>query len=830
MKLNSQMLLIKRVLSIVLPILLTIVLFDISLDLRIIDPTNIRWVMDAYHDWGQHYLGWAYFRVEPWTFPLGEISNYNYPVGSNVGYTDSIPFLAVFFKIFRSVLPENFQYLGLWIFVSYLLLAYYTLKILNIYRVNLFLSLLMLGFILTNPVLIFRAMHPALFGHWILVAGIYFYLIKPDSNQVHAKNIHLSLLIVFSALINPYLFAMVFGFSIIVPIKQAFFDKTLNPKRIIFYPASILLLVILFWFIIGLIKFGSAVDMEVGNSYGIYGLNLNALVNSFGFSNFLPSLKSVSNFQYEGYMYLGIGMIILMFLSLSAFIYLGIKNRKHVQKGSKFLPLFILTLFLSLFAITGTISFGEHILFELNLPKIILQVGEIFRASARFFWLSYYLFFFFTFIYFAKSHFSLNLKFIILSVLLALQLYDIKPILTFRNLEYGSYKTPYEENIWRTFIREFDVICTYPPFENHLLSNMDYQDIDYLALKERKPVTNGYVARDNVLESQKFKNALELELLSEINPEYLFITTANHLESFRTQFVKNTIDITSIDGYFFIYSKNKHLSQELLNENKSNSDSIRRIYSTQSNFQDCKPWSVVDSNLVYNIESIYSNNMVLKASGWAFSDNTQFDSLFVILSNSEKCYIYPINKTLRLDVNSHFNRNDLENSGFDFLILSDSLIDQVLQIGFAFKNKDNVLIYGPTTKLINDELIPRLTTASINDNININFNLENILKESASIEISGWAFIPEQNSAENNIKVLLIKENQIFEIETEKIDRQDVSQAFGSSFNLNASGFKIKFRANSIPSGNYELGLAIYNPKTQSYQMIKTKKILENHF
>lgn len=821
-----------RIAHYTLYILLTVFLFNYSLGLEIIDPTNNRWIMDAYHDWGQHYLGWAYFRVEPWTFPLGEIENYNYPVGSNVGFTDSIPLFAIIFKIFRSVLPENFQYLGLWMFSSYLLLAYYSLKILKIYRISFFFSLLMLAFILTNPSLIFRAMHPALFGHWILAAGIYFYLLKSNSEQVYWKNIQLSLLIVLSAVIHPYLFAMVFGFSIIVPVKQAFVDKTLNPKKIIIFPIAILIIVISLWYSIGLLKLGATANLGESTSYGIYGLNLNALVNSFGFSNFLPSLKKVSDYQYEGYMYLGLGMLLLILFSIVSFIYFIVRQKKAIQYKGKYIPLLVLAIILSLFAITGTVTFGGNILFEINLPKIVLQIGGIFRASARFFWLTYYLIFFGTFIYYARVAISSKLKYIILSILLAIQLYDINPILTFRNLAYGDYKTPFKENVWRTIFREFDVICTYPPFENHLLSNMDYQDIDYLALKERKPVTNGYVARDNVLESQKFKNALELELLSEINPEYLFITTANHLESFRTQFVKNTINITFIDGYYFIYSKNKHLPQQLLNENKYISDSIRRIYSKQTNFKECKLASVVDSNLVYNIETIYSNNMVLKASGWAFlknANNTQVDSLFITLSDDKKCFIYPINKTLRSDVNAHFKRIDLENSGFNFLLLSDSLVDRVLQIGFAFKTKDNVLTYSSAHMLINDEQIPKLTTASINNNSTINFNLEKVLKENTSIEISGWAYIPMQNSAENTIKVLFINENQIFEIETEKIYRPDVSQAFGSGFNLNASGFKIKFRANSIPSGNYQIGIAIFDLATQTYLVCNTKQILENN-
>ena len=71
----------------------------------ILNPSNINWLLSAYHDWGTHYLGWAYFQNEPWQFPLGHIENYNYPAGSNVGYTDSITLLALFFKLISFFLP-----------------------------------------------------------------------------------------------------------------------------------------------------------------------------------------------------------------------------------------------------------------------------------------------------------------------------------------------------------------------------------------------------------------------------------------------------------------------------------------------------------------------------------------------------------------------------------------------------------------------------------------------------------------------------------------------------------------------------------------------------
>ncbi len=37
-----------------------------------LQPSNINWLMTARHDWGTHYLGWAFYKNEPWHFPIGK--------------------------------------------------------------------------------------------------------------------------------------------------------------------------------------------------------------------------------------------------------------------------------------------------------------------------------------------------------------------------------------------------------------------------------------------------------------------------------------------------------------------------------------------------------------------------------------------------------------------------------------------------------------------------------------------------------------------------------------------------------------------------------------
>ena len=89
---------------------------------NVLNPTSIDWLLLG-DDKAQSFLGWHFFRNEGWKFPLGLISGYFAPVGENIGYTDSIPLVAIPLKLFNGLLPANFQYLGAWIYLSLILQA-----------------------------------------------------------------------------------------------------------------------------------------------------------------------------------------------------------------------------------------------------------------------------------------------------------------------------------------------------------------------------------------------------------------------------------------------------------------------------------------------------------------------------------------------------------------------------------------------------------------------------------------------------------------------------------------------------------------------------------
>ncbi|MBT5956832.1 MAG: hypothetical protein HOG97_08760, partial [Candidatus Marinimicrobia bacterium] len=186
-----------------LPLLIGVIAFVAITGGSIIWPQHISWLM-----WGDpatHHLGWAFFRHTPLLqFPLGANPNYGMAIGSSIVYTDSIPLFALLFKPFNSVLPETFQYTGLWILCSFMLQSFFAYKLLSLYTENRVLKLLGCVFFVLAPTSLWRLhVHYTLVCHWPLLAGIYLYLV----NRFSIKQ-WLALLCI-TVLIHGYLFIMV---------------------------------------------------------------------------------------------------------------------------------------------------------------------------------------------------------------------------------------------------------------------------------------------------------------------------------------------------------------------------------------------------------------------------------------------------------------------------------------------------------------------------------------------------------------------------------------------------------------------------------------------
>ena len=90
---------------------------------KIINPLYDSWLFNTDMDLKQHYIGWCHYRMSDWHFPVGLIDTLSYPISVSVIYTDSIPVLALIFKLFRNILPQHFQYFGMFGLLSFALMG-----------------------------------------------------------------------------------------------------------------------------------------------------------------------------------------------------------------------------------------------------------------------------------------------------------------------------------------------------------------------------------------------------------------------------------------------------------------------------------------------------------------------------------------------------------------------------------------------------------------------------------------------------------------------------------------------------------------------------------
>lgn len=164
--------------------------FILLYGVRVLDPTNVAWILNRGGDPSQHYLGWEFYRQSEVHLPyLGMSYATVYPYRTSIIYTDSIPLLAVAFKAVSALLPEPFQYLGIWGLFCFMAQGFFAQKI--VWRISgaetrgpwvrwgTVLSTLLF---LLYPVLTVRMFgHTALAGNWLILMGIWLWLCCPES-------------------------------------------------------------------------------------------------------------------------------------------------------------------------------------------------------------------------------------------------------------------------------------------------------------------------------------------------------------------------------------------------------------------------------------------------------------------------------------------------------------------------------------------------------------------------------------------------------------------------------------------------------------------------
>ncbi|WP_053143563.1 DUF6311 domain-containing protein [Pseudomonas sp. P97.38] len=359
-----------------LPLLLGALAFLLVIGPRVLDPTNIAWLGEG--DAATHYLGWAFFRHSPWTFPLGMNPSYGLELGNGIIFSDSNPLLAFMFKPFSAWLPDTFQYFGFWLLACFVLQAWFAWKLMGLLSSSVWVRLLGTGlFVFSPPMFLRMGGHLSLSGHFLILAALYLAL-RPG---VEKRSLAWGALLAATALVHAYLLAMV-ALIWLADLATRTHQGTLSRRRTGIELAGLFLLVAFCCWQAGYFSVGGG---TVAGGYGLYRLNVMSLVNPSGWSHVLRDMPQGPG-DYEGFNYLGLGILVLAICAGVALLQGDTGLGRAVR--NRWL-LLVALIGLTLFSLTNHLGIG---LLEVHywLPKSLEQAANVFRAAGRMFWPVFY--------------------------------------------------------------------------------------------------------------------------------------------------------------------------------------------------------------------------------------------------------------------------------------------------------------------------------------------------------------------------------------------------------------------------------------------------------
>ena len=440
--------------------LIGILCFAVIYGFKIVNPMYDGWLFHGDMDLRQHYVGFCHFKTTPWHFPIGLIDTLSVPYSMSVVYTDSIPLLALIFKLFRGVLPENFQYFGMFGLSSYMLIGALSPVLIRRFSDNkAFCIEGSIFFTLSFPILQRMFYHTALSAQWIIILAliVWVYTDICDEGQIRKLCLYWALIGMLSVLIHSY-FVFMTGIVLAAQIIDALvrtylLEKNKNSAEKIKISTVIARCKLCFLPLVSMGLSSFAILYILGGFYGKgsvsgYGFgdfngNLSAYVNPLHYSSIFPGFELHGFFEYEGFAYVGAGILLILAVAAGCTLYEKVVAKKATQIDSlqetemaegcfdsisinKGVIIFIVILVL-LASCFPTFSFGTVKFIGLPVPVILKKLLGICRTNARFVWVGMYLIILCALWYVAKRFDKKWMK-AIFTIAVILQIFEVSGI------------------------------------------------------------------------------------------------------------------------------------------------------------------------------------------------------------------------------------------------------------------------------------------------------------------------------------------------------------------------------------------------------------------
>jgi hypothetical protein len=516
--------------------------FAAALGPSLIDPQNIDWLMRG--DFAMHFLGWHLYRTSPWEWPLGSTPHLIWPVGSSVGLTDSIPIVSFLFKLFDPLLPPTFQFIGLWLVLCFALQGAFGVLLMRLATPNAVLQVLGALVFVLSPPLAYRFGHAALSAHWVLLAAIWLAL-KYDANvPSRGGSVRWALLVGVTAAIQPYLLFMVAlmmlgtyaSYLVVAPQRGA---------TIAAHAAGGVAAALVGLWQSGSLMVPTAAGLMVGG-FGAYSANLLTFVMPTELNTFfvLGPVHYSNPLQYEGYAYLGGGVIALGTVVLVGG--LGSRERTHWRSAvTRHLPAIFVLLLLAAMAFGPAITGGSRTLFTYDGP--VWKPVAAFRTNGRMIWPLYYGIV--AAILFGAVRFRERVAMAMLSAALLIQAVDMARMVPWiRDAGQHGFRNPLQSQFWSVASRHHQRIIMIPSNLCDRNGAMDVRPFALLAGQTGLALNGGTTARYNEQRAKEYCEELEEETQNGLGAEgSLYVIRRDMLPTLRPDVADRACSV--IDGF-----------------------------------------------------------------------------------------------------------------------------------------------------------------------------------------------------------------------------------------------------------------------------------------
>jgi hypothetical protein len=554
---------VKNIISRVVASCLGAIFFFVAFHSNILDPTNVDWMMvgpnqtEAVTDRAQFYLGWAFLRSAEWSWPLGAIPQYIYPAGVSIGFTDSIPWLAIILKIFEESLPPVFQYAGIWLLSCYIFQGLFARLIMEKVTTSEVARWVGSFLLITSPVLLYRSIHITLSAHWVVLAAILLNINAVQQRKL-TRNQWMGwiVLISFSFITHPYLGATVAALLL----APALASPLLLRQYRLFGLNFLIVSLIGIWSVGLLYSFGYFTAAMGDKGFHYFGADVLTFISSMDTSSILPSLP-VRSGQNEGFAYLGLGGIILVVACLNR------KTRpffaEKLRDNAYLKALWFIVLSLLIF------SWGSHLRIAskwvTNLEffyQFLTPITGPLRSSGRFVWPLFYLLLIGSLTLLERSlkPKTYSVLFVIATII---QVVDLSSWwLDKDSRSAGREWNHLTDTFWFQLPEPIDQIILVPPYieakpcpQKQTYPEHYWVPLGWVAAQTHMSINSGYLARyPEGFSERHCQETLDQFMAGHLSNRALYVLSPE-VRAAATKELMSRLNCQSVDGYLTCYVK-----------------------------------------------------------------------------------------------------------------------------------------------------------------------------------------------------------------------------------------------------------------------------------